>query len=320
MHYLEKERAVPRLLLPEAETLVAVAIAYPGSRQAGETVASYARGLDYHTVLKGKLLALSQQIANDLGRPLLARPCVDTAPLLERAAAERAGIGVTGKSTLTIVPGAGTYVLLGELLLDVVLPELSQPLPKSVCGRCTRCIDECPTRAFVAPYVLDARRCISYLTIEHRGTIPREFRQAIGTHVAGCDICQIVCPFNASKKSRAYPSEFTAIAEAPDLPRLLHISSGDYRRWVKHSALSRLSRVQLMRNAAVALGNSNQPEAVPALIAALNSPHALVRAHVAWALGQKRSPEARTALQTALANEAEPDVREELEAALTESG
>jgi epoxyqueuosine reductase len=316
MEYMTQPRSHPLHLLPTARSLIVGALAYAGAVTPGQAIASYARGADYHHVLKVKLLALAQSITNDLGRPVLARACVDTAPLLERAVAERAGIGFTGKSTLTIVPGAGTYVLLGELLLDVELPTTSGA--DSGCGRCTRCLDACPTQAFVGPYVLDARRCISYLTIEHRGVIPLELRAGIGTHVVGCDICQIVCPFNASKKPRVKSAELAPSAAQPDLVELLQLTSSGYRRLTKRSALGRVSRAQLQRNAAVALGNSTHPDAVPALIQALDHANPLVRSHVAWALGRKRdqAPEVGPALERALAVETDAAVAAELRSAL----
>ncbi|HET6344816.1 MAG TPA: tRNA epoxyqueuosine(34) reductase QueG, partial [Myxococcota bacterium] len=197
-------RDEPDKVLSGARSLIVVALAYAGGeaaplaptddRRPRGFVARYARGADYHLVLKEKLARLADACAEIVGRPVAARPCVDTAPLLERGYAERAGIGFTAKSTMTLAPGIGTYFLLGELLLDVDLPPSSPVAPR--CGGCTRCLDACPTGAFVGPYMLDARRCISYLTIELRGAIPRDLRPLMGTWVFGCDICQEVCPFN----------------------------------------------------------------------------------------------------------------------------
>src|SRR5690606_26883659 len=165
-------------------------------------VARYALGRDYHHVVRTVLLDFGEALATRLGRPLLGRICVDSAPLMERELARSAGLGFIGKSTLGIVPGLGSYFLLGELLLDVELP--NSPAPRAAdsgCGQCTRCLDACPTGAFVSPYVLDARRCISYLTIELQGPIPRELRPLLGTRVFGCDACQTVCPFNLTRKA-----------------------------------------------------------------------------------------------------------------------
>ena len=197
-------RADLRALLATAKSLVVVALAYdradpiPVDALLRGRIARYARGEDYHLVMRDKLVLLADRIAKELGRPVASRPCVDSAPVLEREWAERAGIGFVAKNTMLIAPGAGSYIVLGELLLDVELPATAPAEPaKSRCGQCRSCLDACPTGAFVDAYVLDARRCISYLTIEHHGVIPRELRASIGSWVFGCDVCQEVCPYNA---------------------------------------------------------------------------------------------------------------------------
>ncbi len=318
-------RASPASLLDEARSLVVVALPYAKERPSGHDdapphglVARYAQGADYHTVLGRKLRQLAEEAAALAGRPVLARPCVDSAPLLEREAAARAGVGFIAKSTMCIVPGVGSYVLLGELLLDV---ELTYDAPaKSRCGSCQACLSACPTGAFVDAFVLDARRCISYLTIELRGPIPRELRSKVGTWVFGCDICQQVCPFNASPKPRPAAAELTArpALTLPVLTELLHLGAAGYRKLVRGTALSRVSRWQLARNAAVALGNARDPSTLPALLAALctnSSP--LVRGHVAWALGRIGGSDAVAALSRAC-SDVDPFVREEAQAALEE--
>ena len=233
-------------------------------------------------MMKEKLGALAERCASILGRPVMARACVDTAPLLEHEVARRAGLGFTAKSTLTIVPGLGSYVLLGELLLDVELPT-SEPVAAG-CGSCRACLDACPTAAFVDAHVLDARRCISYLTIENQGPIPTELRARLGTRVFGCDVCQEVCPFNASSAPRPRAPELTprAALAVLDLVHLLELGAAGYRKLVRRTALRRVSRDTLARNAAVALGNTGDQRAVPPLaraLAAHTSP--LVRAHAA---------------------------------------
>ncbi len=303
MGYLERYglRNAPRTLLPEAQTLISVALPYAGGsrlvqlrkrgsalgQSSGEAViAAYALGPDYHRVVKTKLAELAQACADIVGRAVLARSCVDTAPLLEREAARQAGVGFIGKSTMSIIPGAGSYFLSGELLVDASI-EPGTPLPDG-CGRCRLCLDACPTGAFVDAYTLDARRCIAYLTIEHRGVIPRELRRPIGARVFGCDVCQDVCPYNAAAdKHPASP----ALAPRPELlglslRDLLMLSAAGYRRLVRGSALERATRRMLQRNAAVALGNSRDPGATVVLRAALGSSSDLVRGHVAWALGE----------------------------------
>jgi epoxyqueuosine reductase len=327
------DRSDPAELLDRAETLVVVAMAYrpaslvlPGDK-AGEPlrarIAGYALGTDYHPVMKRKLYELADRSAAILDRPVLARPCVDTAPLLEREAATRSGIGFAAKSTMTIIPGVGSYVLLGELLLDVAIAPGSLMTPG--CGRCTACLDACPTKAFVAPYVLDARRCISYLTIEFRGVIPRELRALIGTRVFGCDVCQDVCPFNATERPHEICAELAPRAELSSLSlvELLELSASGYRRLTRQSALRRASRTQLARNAAVALGNTGDARAEPPLIGALRAQRlGLVRGHVAWALGRLGHldpSEVSRALEQAAEQDTDPFVREEAAQALSDS-
>jgi epoxyqueuosine reductase len=250
-------------------------------------VARYAQGEDYHRVLKNKLERLGLAIDALLGRSVGRRACVDSAPLLERDFAVRAGLGFAAKSTLTIGPGVGSFFLLGELLLDLEL-EPTAATTTSGCGSCTRCITACPTSAFVGPYVLDARRCISYLTIELKGSVPRDLRPLIGQHVFGCDICQDVCPWNHSRHAPAADPELgqrEALRE-PELESLLFLTSSGYRRLVAGTALSRVSRARLARNAAIALGNSRSPAAEAPLARAVSTHGSeLVRAHAAWALG-----------------------------------
>jgi epoxyqueuosine reductase len=330
MSYLDgaNDRSAPEALLPGVKTVVCVALPYAGipialrrSRDAAAPlvgiVARYAVGDDYHRVLKDKLVALANECSRIVGRPVSSRACVDTAPLLEREAAARSGIGFVGKSTLVIAAGLGTYFLLGELLLDVaILP--GSPVAGG-CGRCTACLDACPTGAFVGPYVLDARRCISYLTIETKGPMPRELRSLVGTRVFGCDVCQDVCPFNASEAPRPAAPELAPrpALDAPELEGLLELGAAAYRKLVRRSALRRIGKHQLQRNAAVALGNTGDPRAVPPLVRSLDrEPNALVRGHAAWALGQLGGTMARAALEKAQESDADPDVRREAELAL----
>jgi epoxyqueuosine reductase len=330
MAYLAGEpRHDPGRLLPEARSLIVVALPYGGSEPSGSSpgkrlpltgqIARYARGADYHSVLKERLRQLADRCAELTGHSVLARPCVDSAPLLEREAARRAGIGFTAKSTLTIAPGLGSYVLLGELLIDLeLIPD--QPLARG-CGSCTTCLTACPTSAFVDAYTLDARRCISYLTIEQKGAIPRALRPLIGRWVFGCDICQEVCPFNQSRRPRTPDAAFDARSwlNEPELVQLLELTASGYRRFVKRSALRRIGRVQLQRNAAVALGNTGAREAVEPLgRCLLENPSALVREHAAWALGRLGGDLARELLQKQQQHEREPAVLEEINLSLSQ--
>jgi epoxyqueuosine reductase len=282
-------------------------------------VADYALGLDYHIALRGRLQRLSQALADFSGQSVWCRPCVDTAPLLEREAARRGGIGFIAKSTMLIVPGLGPRVMLGALVTDLEIPP-GIPL-ESRCGRCTACLDACPSKAFVAPFVLDARKCVSYLNIEHQGNLAKELRPAMGNRLVGCDICQSVCPYDRIASSHVMPTDNAPrpLLVNPKLEKWLEMSSTDYRRVSKRSALRRLGRVQLMRNAAIALGNSKRSEFSWVLGRALLHPISeIVRAHAAWALGKLGCAEARGHLERALPNETDPWVRSEIENALRE--
>lgn len=312
-------RADLRTLLASAQSLVVVALAYdrvdpiPPSALLRGRIARYARGEDYHLVMRDKLVLLADRIAHELGRSVATRTCVDSAPVLEREWAERAGIGFVAKNTMVIAPGAGSYIVLGEVLLDVELPTTApETPPKPRCGSCRSCLDACPTGAFVDAYVLDARRCISYLTIEHHGVIPRELRASIGTWVFGCDVCQEVCPFNAGAGEPHDPQLAPRSVEhaLPDLVALATAPTNQMRRLVKRTAMRRVPRQVLLRNVAVALGNTGSRDAVPALLALLDSPMALVRAHAAWALAQLEP--SHPALAALAARETDPMVRAEL--------
>ena len=321
MRYLEApaDRTSPRALLGSAQTLIAVALPHsrdvPPTPALGAMIARYAQGADYHGVLKQRLRELADRIA-DLAGPVLARVCVDTAPLTEHAAAARAGVGFVGRNTLTIVPGVGSYVLLGELLVDLALPPDEPAAPR--CGRCSRCLDSCPTGAFAGPYQLDARRCISYLTIELRGPIPNELRPLMGQRVFGCDICQQVCPYNHRRRAPLPDEQLRSRSElaTPALVDLLWLGSAAYRRLTRGTALERVSRSRLARNAAVALGNTAEPAAIEPVVRALAAhPNALVRGHAAWALG-RLDPSARESLERATTDDPDPFVRDEARIAL----
>jgi len=295
------QRADLHTLLESARSLVVVALAYerrdpdaliPTNALRGK-IARYARGEDYHLVMRDRLVALGDALAQRIGRPVATRPCVDSAPVLEREWAERAGLGFVAKNTMLIAPGLGSYVVLGELLVDIELTATADP-QKPRCGSCRACLDACPTGAFVDAFVLDARRCISYLTIEHEGVIPRELRAQMGTWVFGCDVCQEVCPFNAGTPKpddAADPLLEPRSTEhaLPDLIALAAIGANQHRQLVKRTALRRISRDQLLRNVAIALGNTGSPDAIPALAGLLASRSPVVRAHAIWALRHLRA-------------------------------
>lgn len=331
-------RADPHTLLPEARTLVVVALAHDRARPDASglvglrgKIARYAGGDDYHMVVRDKLAFVADQLATALGEPVAARPCVDTAAILERDHAERGGLGFIAKNTMLIAPGLGSYAMLGELLLAVDAEPSAPAEPmKPRCGSCRACLDACPTQAFVDAYLLDARRCISYLTIELDGAIPRELRPAIGTWVFGCDVCQEVCPFNAGDGEPADPRLVARDADhaLPDLAALATLGSNQLRQFVKRTALRRAPRDQIRRNVAVALGNSGDARAIPPLLALLASPSPLVRGHAVWALARlavalpaaAAAAAIRAALAELRATEADPFVVDELAAAHSPPG
>ena len=279
------ERLDPRRLLPGARSVVAVALNYyqgesPGT-EAWAPVARYARGRDYHDVMLPRLHRLAEVVREVAGPAVRTRVAVDTSAVLERDLAARAGLGWAGKNTNLLHPELGSWFFIGIVLTTAEL-DLDEPLPDR-CGTCRACLDVCPTEAFVAPYVLDARRCISYLTIEHRGPIPAPLREPMGEWVFGCDLCQTVCPWNRKAPLTGEPALMPE-REPVHLPSLLEMTDEDFKARFKGTALKRPKRQGLLRNAAVALGNRKDPAAIPALSRALSDPEPLVREHAAWAL------------------------------------
>jgi epoxyqueuosine reductase len=304
MSYLPRglaKRKDSRLPLPGAVSAIVVALDYGGRAPSGP-VARYARGNDYHDVMLDKLDALHRWIEASVEHDVSGKAYVDTGPILERDLARRAGLGWFGKNTNLINPRLGSFFFLGALLVDLDLPP-DAPFEADRCGSCRRCLDACPTNAFVEPRVLDATRCISYLTIELSGAIPEALRAPMGELLYGCDICQDVCPWNERfarelQEDALRPHDALAGHDARTLAReLLAMDEDTYRARFKGSPMKRAKRRGLARNAAVALGNIAHPDDVPLLAAALADPEPLVRGHVAWALGRIGTPEAREALQ-----------------------
>ena len=315
----------PEALLQEARSIISLAMSYlneePEVGDDGPTgkVGRYAWGDDYHHVLKSRLSTFVHGLSDQVGREVKARIFVDDGPMNDRAAAERAGVGWFGKNTNILTPSHGSWVLLGNVITDLEL-EPDRPLAKT-CGDCVRCIDACPTGAIVAPYVIDNTRCISFLTIELRGPIPRDLRPLVGDWVFGCDICQDVCPVNR-KAAKGLEPAFQQRNDfaAPALLPLLELTDETFRERFRNSPIKRAKRVGLQRNVCVALGNICDPCAVPALTKSLKSPDAIVRLHAAWALGRIGGPRASRALQSALVREEEPEVLEEIEMSLADIG
>jgi epoxyqueuosine reductase len=282
-------------------------------------IASYAWGADYHHVIAPRLRELGRFVLSEIEPQALHRAYVDTGPLLERELAAASGLGFIGKNTNLIRPGLGSWLFLAELLLTAELAETKPSIGRTgTCGSCTRCLDACPTNAFVAPYILDARRCISYLTIELKSSIPRELRPLLGNRVFGCDVCQQLCPWN-----RRYARPTTEPAyqpraglQAPPLLELIALDEEGFRVKFQNSPVERARRRGLLRNTAVALGNWGHPRAVPALTRALCDREPLVRGHAAWALGRIATHEACRALRRVRETETDVQVLEELDHAL----
>ena len=266
--------------------------------------------------MKRRLRRLTLDLSAALGRDLAARWHVDDGPMLDRAAAARAGLGWFGKNGNILTPQLGSWVLIGQLLTDLPLPP-DAPLSKT-CGQCARCIPACPTDAIVAPYVVDNRRCISYQTIENRGVIPRELRAAIGNWVFGCDICQEVCPVNRKARATGDANFGRRDLAHPDLVELLTMTEAQFRERFAGTPVMRAKWVGMRRNACIALGNGRDPAAVPPLADALADAEPLVRQHAAWALGRIGGSDAADALRRALIDERDGAVREEIGLALDE--
>jgi epoxyqueuosine reductase len=256
-----------------------------------------------------------------IGEPVAARFLTDHARIVDRAVAARAGLGWYGKHSCIIVPGHGSWVMLGELLLALDL-EPDAPLDRD-CGRCRICLDQCPTGAIVAPYTIDTPRCLSFQTIEQRGAIPRELRPQLGDWVFGCDVCQEVCPYTGAAADEPDPAFLPRSVEHayPSLTGLLAMSNRTFRQRYKGTAVLRAKRAGMARNAAVALGNIGTEADIPPLThALLGHDVALVRGHAAWALGRLGGVTARRALDRAWRTERDDDARDEIAFALESSG
>lgn len=325
--HAEIERRVnPKTWFENAESLIAVALAYltpegirtskghPKSGQHG-VITVYSYGEDYHTVMQRRFQKLIELIEEELGHPVQSKLAVDTAPLVDRRVAERAGIGWVGKNCMFYTPEHGSFVFLGTLAVDIrVEPAIEEQEP--LCGACTRCLDACPTGALVAPGVIDAPRCLSYIT-QMKGSIPREFRSAMGRRVWGCDTCQWACPENKGV-SRAENAEFLPQGELefPDLIEVLTWSNRSFLKRYGHTAAAWRGLRTWQRNALIALGNSKKEEATLHIVPFLESPRQELRISAAWALGKIRSEEALQALNHALCSETDPEVCDELRLAL----
>jgi len=352
----------PDALLPGAQSIITLAMFYL-TEQPDETqddvprgrISRYAWGDDYHEIIKPRLQQfaawLREYARKEISDDIETRLFVDTGRMVDRAVAQRAGLGWYGKNTNILTKGWGSWVFLAEIVTNLPL-QADLPL-KTSCGSCEICLHACPTKALPAPYVLDNTRCISFLTIELRGSIPLELRPLMGNLIFGCDICQEVCPVNivaekrlglrgsqktlssaSHEESQQRPEhaktlpvlphkEFrprATVGSSPELIPLLSLTEEQFRERFRHSPIRRAKRRGLLRNVCVALGNCGDQRAVPALIGALQDNEALIRGHAAWALGRIGGEHAKGALHTALATEENQEVQKEIQCALAEIG
>lgn len=309
------------VILPGVRSLVVVGLDYRDhlpaellQDPARGRFASYAWGLDYHDILTPRLEALAEWLRHESGQALSQRVYVDTGAILERSHAQTAGLGFIGKNTMLIHPRRGSYLFLGELLTDLTFDAYDSAGVGSRCGTCTRCLRACPTGAFPRPFVLDARRCISYLTIEHKGWLDTALRGRMGNWVYGCDVCQEVCPWQRFAPVTAVPafrqSDLNRIA--PPLLDLLALDDHAFKMRYAGSAVARVGRERLVRNACIAAGNWGDEAAAPALTRLLEDASAIVRGHAAWALAQVAGDDVGP-LRALRNRETDEEVRAELE-------
>ncbi|MBX3086696.1 MAG: tRNA epoxyqueuosine(34) reductase QueG [Anaerolineae bacterium] len=317
-------RRDPSVILPAVRSIIMVGVNYHttllpphiANDPSRGRIAAYAWGQDYHDVLLPRLEQLAAWLRSHSAEPVAHRAYVDTGAILERSHAQQAGLGFIGKNTMLIHPRHGSYFFLGDLLTDLDFDIYDTPHRETLCGTCTRCSRACPTDALSEPYVLDARRCISYLTIEHKGWLDRDLRPLMGNWIMGCDICQDVCPFtrfSAPTQERSfYPSDIDRVA--PPLVELLQLTDEDFNTRFAGTPIHRLKRERLVRNACIAAGNWGSTSAAPALERLLTDHSALLRGHAAWALGRIGGSE--SALSAALTLESDDAVRAEITLAL----
>jgi epoxyqueuosine reductase len=349
----------PDALLPEAQSIITLAMFYLSEQPEDINdglprgrISRYAWGDDYHEIIKPKLQQfaawLREYAHHQIDSEVETRLFVDTGRMVDRAVAERAGLGWYGKNTNILTKGWGSWVFLAEIVTNLPL-QADAPL-KTSCGSCEICLHACPTQALPAPYVLDNSRCISFLTIELRGSIPLELRPLMGNLIFGCDICQQVCPVNIIAEKRlglrprliaskevveqrrgrfiAPTADLSASSEQfrprqgtgshPALIPLLSLTEEQFREQFRLSPIRRTKRRGLLRNVCVALGNSGDQQAVPALVGVLDDKEPLIRGHAAWALGRIGGEQAKQALQNALAIETDTEVQKEIQCALSE--
>ena len=316
MDWMEKnaeKRAAPSNLWPEAKSVVVVACNYAPERNPLEAlteretgvISAYAKGDDYHDVMKTKLRRLAEFVHRQFGAEV--KLFVDTAPVMEKPLAQAAGLGWQGKHTNLVSREFGSWLFLGSLFTTLELP--ADAPEEDHCGQCRRCLDACPTNAFTAPYRIDARRCIAYLTIEHKDHIAEEFREAIGNRVYGCDDCLAVCPWNKFAQT-ANEARFHAreALRAPSLEDLAKLDDAGFRALFRASPIKRIGRDRFVRNVMIAIGNSGDASLAPSAVALLGDPSPLVRAMAVWALGRLLDGDAFSLLADERASNESDDV------------
>jgi epoxyqueuosine reductase len=292
-----KRRADPKALWPQARSVIVLGLNYGPDenplalleRRERGAISVYARGADYHELIKGKLKRIGQWLVREAGGEI--KVFVDTAPVMEKPLAAAAGLGWQGKHTNLVSREFGSWLFLGAIFTTIELP--IDEAEADHCGNCRACLDICPTEAFPAPYQLDARRCISYLTIEHKGAIPRELRGKIGNRIYGCDDCLAVCPWNKfAQAGREMRLAARAENRAPELAELARLDEAAFRARFSKSPVKRTGRDRFVRNVLIAIGNSGDPSLAPAAEERLDDPSPLVRGAAVWALSRLLTPEA----------------------------
>jgi epoxyqueuosine reductase len=281
-------------------------------------IASYAWNLDYHDVVTPMLEDLAAWMRAEYRIDLAHKVYVDTGAILERSHAQQAGMGFVGKNTMLIHPRRGSYFFLGEILTDVEFDTYDTPHRETMCGSCKRCLTACPTDAFPQPYVLNARRCISYHTIENKGYIDHDLRRDFGNWIYGCDVCQDVCPWQRFTQTTDHPAYHPADFEAaaPPLIVLLALTDSSFKERYRHSPIYRIKRARLVRNACIAAGNWGSPEALPHLLRLMQDESPLVRAHAAWAYAQIEPIPAMSVLSRLIDLETDAESREDMQRTL----
>lgn len=326
MDYLVRQDTIskrenPKKLFPECKSCILVGLIYSLQRSIGITsqklgegwIASYARGVDYHAEITHRLKQLHEHMEKRLSSPIGRILFCDSSPILEKSMAQSAGLGWIGRNSLVISPEFGSSFNIGGLLLDFAIKP-SNPFPQDFCGDCQKCVDVCPTGCIQPNRTLVANRCISYLTIEHKGVIPAEIRPSIGSWIFGCDVCQIVCPYN---QTSSFQLRASTLVDRIDLIKNLSLTNADFQKYYQHTPIQRIGLNQFLRNCIIVTGNQQLTSAIPLLTYHLtNNQDHLIRGYAAWALGKMRTIKGKEVLEDHLNNENNKFVLEETRTAL----